>query len=439
MPRSATAAGTGATTNDQTDVEHDPTPGTRRSRSADTFGDPVLRLLTAATAVSAIGRGVFVSVTVLYFTVIVELSVAQVATVLTAASAVGVATSLLGGILADRISARRLLLAFVTVEGVALACYPFASSLVLCLMTASFVTGGNRGANAARSAIIGRAFTGTSRVNARAVLRTVQNLGVAIGGALGGVPLLLGTSLAYYVITSIAAAAILASTAVIFRLPRHVDAVRFEAHSRAPLGGRAAWRNPRYLTITVLSALFGIQFGLAEIGLPLWITHETSAPVVTVSVLLIINTVLVIALQIPFSRGTHDIRKAGNAVAIAGIAMAVACGFYAITAGAPPVLAVVILGIGMTVHTIGEILSSAGNWGLSYELADPNRVGEYQGLFAMASAAGAMFTPLIVNLTIIQNGVAGWGALAALFLGAGLGTFIIARRAAGLSRLVNNG
>jgi MFS family permease len=394
------------------------------------LSDPVLRILIAATAISALGRGVFLTLTILYFTFVVGLSTVEVAIILTVASAVGVAASLLGGTLADRVSGRRLLLWFLAVEGIALACYTVASSFVPALVIACIVMAGNRGANTARSAIIGRAFTGPARVGARAALRTIQNVGVAIGSAAASIPLLFGTSNAYHLTIIIAAAATLASTLVIMRLPRRVDAARLMSEKRAPLGGRSAWRDPRYAALTTLSALVGIQFGLAEIGLPLWIMHETSAPLVTVSIIIMINTVLVVALQIPFSRGTHDIRRAGNAVAIAGVSMAVACGIYSVTAGVPPVAAIVLLTLGMVAHTIAEILSSAGTWGLSYELADPRRIGEYQGLFAMAFSIGSMVTPAIVTITVIENGTAGWAALAALLLGSALAIAAIARRAA---------
>lgn len=410
-----------------------PAGGLPRNRFATSFADPVLRNLTKATAISAVSRGVFFALTVLYFTFVVGLSAAEVAIILTLSSAVGVVTALLGGILADRISARRLLLAFVAAEGIALLSYSFATSFVSALAIACVVTAANRGANTVRSAVIGRAFRGSSRVGARAILRTVQNVGVAIGGGLASIPLMLGTPDAYRGSIGIAAALTLASTLVIVRLPRRVDAVRHGKRRSSPSGGVSPWRNPRYVTLTVLSALFGIQFGLAEIGLPLWILHDTNAPAVAISVLLIINTALVIALQIPFSRGTHDIRKAGNAVAIAGACMAIACAIYAATAGVSPAPALALLALAMVAHTFGEILSSAGTWGLSYALADPRRIGEYQGLFAMAFSVGAMFSPLILTVTILNNGTGGWATLALLFLGSALGIRAIARRSSALA------
>lgn len=404
-----------------------PTGGRPHGRIGAAFADPVLRILLTATAISATSRGVFFTLTVLYFTLVVGLSAVEIAIILTASSAVGVVTSLLGGVLADRISARSLLLGFVAIEGIALLSYTVADSFVSALAIACVVTGANRGANTVRAAIIGRAFMGSSRVGARAILRTVQNLGVALGGGAASIPLLIGTPDAYLVSIAIAAALTLASILAILRLPRRVDAAPRREEGRTPLAGRSPWRDPRYLALSIFSALFGIQFGLAEIGLPLWIVRHTNAPPVALSVILIINTALVIALQIPLSRGTQDIRKAGNVLALAGVCMAVACAIYAATAGVSPLLAFVLLALAMVAHTFGEIFSSAGGWGLSYELADPQRIGEYQGIFAMAFSVGSMFTPVILTVTVIENGTAGWAALGALFLGSALVMWAIAR------------
>ncbi|WP_259064679.1 hypothetical protein [Microbacterium sp. AK031] len=79
-----------------------------RERLAQSFADPVLRALVTVTAVSRIGREVFLTVTVLFFTLIIGVSAGEAAVVLAVSSACGVLASFLGGWLADRSSARRL-------------------------------------------------------------------------------------------------------------------------------------------------------------------------------------------------------------------------------------------------------------------------------------------------------------------------------------------
>lgn len=145
--------------------------------------------------------------------------------------------------------------------------------------------------------------------------------------------------------------------------------------------------------------------------------------------LLILNTVVVVFFQVPLSRGTHDVRRAGTVTAWAGVLMAAACALYA-TAAAPGVwLAVALLVLAALAHAFAEVMSQAGGWGLSFELADPRAPGAYQGVFSMGFNLGAMLAPVVVTAAIGQ-GALGWGLLAALFVAAAFGTTAIAWRSA---------
>ena len=396
----------------------------------DSVADPVLRILVTSTFVTTLGRGVFLTLTVLYFTLIVGLSALQIALVLTVSSAVGAATSVLGGHLADRFSARRLVVVFDVIAGVALTCYVLADTFTAVLALACVYRGAGQAANSAASAIIARAFDGSGRVGARAVLRTVTNIGIAIGGAVAGVPLLVGSAGAYRTTMIVAGLVMLLSVIPLLRLPARVNAPTLPKSPGAPRirMGRSPFRDGRYLGLTVLSGIFGLHFGLAEIGLPLWILHSTDAPIAMMSVLLITNTIIVIAFQIPLSRGTDDVRYAGKVTAIAGVLMAGACFVYAASGAVSIWFAVAFLVVAALAHAFAEVLSSGGAWGLSFELADPHRAGAYQGVFGLGWSLSSMAAPLVVTAAV-TNGLLGWTALAILFLLAALGVWWIAHHA----------
>ncbi len=324
-------------------------PGLLR-RIVGSVSDPVLRILVIATLISRVGRGIFLTVTVLYFTLIVGLAPQEVAIVLAAASAAGVLSSLAGGWLADRVSARRLLVVLSAADGIGLICYVFAHDFASALVIAVLVGAIEQAANSTRMAIIARAFDGDQRVHARAVLRTVTNVAIAVGSGIGALALLAGTADAYRWIIVGAGAMYLAGVTQLVKLPAYVDAPRRQPEragrrvttatgstdvaasaraARRALRAHSPWRDPRYLALTALSAVFGMQFGVGEVGVPLWIAHDTAAPEVLVAVVLILNTVIVVLFQVPLSRGTHDLRRAGRVSAIAAWLMAGACLVYA--------------------------------------------------------------------------------------------------------------
>jgi MFS family permease len=267
------------------------------------------------------------------------------------------------------------------------------------------------------------------------VLRTVTNIGISVGTGVGAIALALGTPEAYRVILVVGGLAYAGSALLLLRLPSSVDAPRRapgdDADAEAaPEVGRSPWRDPRYLAFSIFAAVFAIQFVVLNIGIPLWVAHDTTAPEYLVSIMFIVNTVLVIALQVPLSRGTHDLRRAGNVTAVAGVLMALGCVLYGASAGIPVLGAVVLLIAASVLHALSEVLSQAGAWGLSYELADARRPGAYQGMYSMAFALASMVGPLIITWTAISLGLLGWCLLAAMFLLAAAGVTIIAHRAA---------
>ncbi|NII69203.1 MFS transporter [Microbacterium ulmi] len=430
-----------------------PVPAAQRpsplARLAASVSDPVLRILVTATLIGRVGRGIFLTVTVLYFTLIVKLPAHEVAIVLAASSGVGIVASLAGGWLADRMSAKRLIVGATTLEGLGLVGYAFTSDFASALVIAVVVGAFGQMANSTRMAIIARAFDGEARVHARAVLRTVTNVSIAVGSGIGAIALAIGTAQAYRAFLVLAGLASLGAILRLVKLPSAVDApaaavavttatgsIDALATRRAARRARWAhspWLDVRYLLLTLASAVFGMQFGVGELAVPLWIARETTAPETLVSAVLIMNTVVVICFQVPLSRGTHDLRRAARVSAIAAWLMAAACFVYAAAAGLSPWLAVAVVVAAALAHAFAEVLSQAGGWGLSFELADPVRAGTYQGVFSMGYSLGALAAPLVVNATVLTHGFGGWAALAAVFLVSGLGTWAIARRAAALA------
>ncbi|MGR0161456.1 MFS transporter [Paenarthrobacter nitroguajacolicus] len=403
-------------------------PAPKRTLRA-ALSDPTLKILASAILVSTVGRGIFLTLTVLYFSRFVGLSAVEIAVILSVSSGVGVATSYIGGRLADRFSARRLLVGMVAVQGLVIASYPFAGNFSTAVVIACIAVGVDRGANATRSAIIARAFDGANRVNARAVLRTITNLGIAMGGMIAGLALLTGTADAFRGMMISAGVVYVLSALHLRRLPARVDAPRRDPASATQKRGISPFRNPRYVVLTVLSGIFGMQFGLAEMGVPLWISQDTNAPDVLISVILVINTLCVVLLQVPLSRGTEDPRRAGKIVMTGGLLMAIACALYASAHGVPVIAAITLLCGAALLHSFAEILSQAGAWGLSFELANPLQAGAYQGMFGMGSALGAMLAPLVVTATVVEHGALGWTILGAVFLASAAGIALIARKA----------
>lgn len=404
-------------------------------------GDQTLRRLLTITLVDTLGRGAFFTLTTLYLTIIVGVPVLSVGIGLTIAGAVGVVSSLVFGHLADRFSARRMLLWLHVLQGTALMGYVVVHDLATLVIAASLVTLAQQGNGSVRSAVVGRAFLGEDRVRIRAMMRTVTNVGIGVGTAVAAIPLALGTAFAFQLTMAIAGALFLVSAVLVTGLSaERVDAQRAVGGATnadaAPPSGRSPYRDAHFLWLTGLMGVFGIQFGLFEVGVPLWVVAHTIAPDVLVSPLLLVNTIVVVLLQVRMSRGTGTFSGAGRAMRNAGVLMVLACALWA---GAgwvggegwlPVAIAAAILLAAALVHSLAEITSSAAGWSLSFDLASQDRMGSYQGVYGTGYALGAMIAPAVVTMTAINLGTAGWAILAAMFAAAAAGVVVIARRAA---------
>ena len=93
-------------------------------------------------------------------------------------------------------------------------------------------------------------------------------------------------------------------------------------------------------------------YALPTVALHLWIAHRTDTPAWTVGALMILNTVLVVLLQVRASRGSETVPGAAAAIRRSGCLL-VACLLFAVSGH------VVALVADVVVFTFAEMLRSA--------------------------------------------------------------------------------
>ncbi|MFG1883180.1 hypothetical protein [Micromonospora sp. NPDC049102] len=159
-----------------------------------------------------------------------------------------------------------------------------------------------------------------------------------------------------------------------------------------------------------------MHFSLLTLALPLWIAGHTIAPVWMISVLTLVNTAMVVLLQVRAARGAVTLPGAARASRRAGAVIALACVLFAASGALPTPGAICLLCVGSLAHVIGELRHSAGGWGISCGLAPADAHGQYQGTYGMGYELGKMLAPVVVTSLALGWGVPGWLVLAGLFL-----------------------
>jgi MFS family permease len=371
----------------------------------------VARLLATGTLVDTVGKGLFMTVSAIYFTRSVGLSVREVGLGLAAAAAAGFVVSAPLGHVADRRGPREVLIAMLLLQAGAMAALVVVDSfwafvLVLCLGAAF-----SHGAGAARGAVIAGALPPEVRVRTQAYLRAVTNVGISVGTVFAGVALHLDTRGAYAAVILGNAISFVAVAGILLRLPH------LPPKARPASGPRLVALHDRpFLVYAALHGVLAIHYGVFTVGMPLWVTLHTNAPRWMVALLFLLNCVFVVLFQVRVSRGTEQIGPAARAHVKAGLLVGAACVLLGISGGLSVWVAAAVLIVAAVVHVLGELFQAAGAWGLSFALAPDHAQGQYQGVFGMGFSLASMIGPIAVTAVAIEWGMPGWIVLGAMFV-----------------------
>jgi MFS family permease len=381
-----------------------------------------IRVLAASSLARTIGNGVLISVTVLFFTRSVGLPAQQVGLGMTIAAALGMLASVPAGHAADVLGARKAAVVFVGLQGLTICGYALVGGFLGFVIACTLVISAQSAGDAARGALVAGVVQGKERVRARAYLRSITNVGISIGAVAGGVALHLDSRTGYVSLLMVCGVLYVVAGAIFLRLP---PVPPVEQPDDGPTW--VVLRDRPFVAVSLLNAVLVMNGGILTVALPIWIAERTNAPTWVYSGVLILNTVMVVLFQVRASRSSEDVAGGARALQRCGILLAACCLVFALAAGQPPWVAVVVLAVGALVHVLGELLYSAGSWALSYELAPEHAHGQYQGVFGMSTQLGSMVTPVAATTLIIGLGWPGWVVFAAVLLAAGLAAPSVAR------------
>jgi MFS family permease len=360
-----------------------------------------LRRLAFLVLVDSVGTGSFLTVSTLFLTRVAGLSVSRAALGLSIAGLAALVAAIPLGLVGDRFGVRRVWTVLLVVLTAAFAVYPFLRSFPALLAVMVVVAVAEVGVSAVRGAYLAGVAGPDSRVRARAVNQAVTNVGLVVGAAGAGVVLQADVPAGYMALLLVNSASFAAGALVMSTMPDVAAAGR----SRA-----IVLTDRRYLLVCVLNGLLMTYYALPTVALPLWIVHRTDAPAWTVGALMVLNTVLVVLLQVRASRGSETVPGAAAAIRRSGWLLLVACLVFAVSGH------VVALVAGMVVFTLAEMLHSAGSWGVSFGLAPEDRQGQYLGAFTMGTRIYDTAGPGLVTALTLGAGPPGWAVLGLLYL-----------------------
>jgi MFS family permease len=309
--------------------------------------------------------------------------------------------SLVGGSIGDRIGHRRALMGAESLAALGCALVPLVPDPALPVVV--LVPG--LGLGLARPVLFALATEGVppaSRRQAVAMLRAVDNAGIAIG------PLLGGLAAAWHFEVIFVADSASSLVFVLFLAVRVPDPSRLDDPDQdAPATLLASLRRDRRMLLllgTIIAvdtsyrfAYAGMSFHLHELGARPWVYGAT----------ITLNCVLIVMLE-PWLAGRLRARETSSLLAI-GFAL-VGLG-WAVVAAVPTIAAAF---VAVTVVTFGEMLYKPTATAHAADSAPAGMVGRYQSVYGAASITGEFLSPPICGVLFVVSVQLMWWVGAAL-------------------------
>jgi MFS family permease len=372
------------------------------------------RDLALQCVLSAFATGSFLTGTAVFFTQLVGLTGAQVGLGMSIAAGVTLLLQLPLGRLADRVGAKPLWVLASAVEAVLYFAWPFIGGMLgfvaMLSVLAVFETAGRNARNVYRIAV----FPRETRVRALAYMRAARNVGYTLGAGASGVALGIGLDAVRLIPVVTGGLLVVNAVMIAAMLPAITRTVHVDTVEDGLTASPAAWRNVGFVVLAACNGVLSSNQVLLNIVVPLWLVERTDAPPVLLAWLFGTNTVLAVLLQVRASRVADSVGGSLRAVRWSGWAFVVSCALMAVTHDTVGWISIVLIWAGHVTITGAELWQSAADWGLTSELSDHRRLGDYQGVWGLGYQVEPIVFPALYTFLALEWGTPGWAVIAAI-------------------------
>ncbi|MFH8337449.1 MFS transporter [Streptomyces sp. AM6-12] len=396
---------------------------------------PAAKRWALVAIVDAVGTGMFLPISVLYFTVVVGLSVGSVGAGLGIAGLVGSLATPLSGTLIDRFGAGKVVVCCWAAGAAAYVGYLGVRDWTGLVVVASVAHVADRMVNPARKVFLTTIADAENQVPLMAFQRAVLNVGFGLGGLATAAVLALGSHTGYHAVLLVNAVSYAGAIALVLTIPviRPTRPAQAREPGRPRAGYRQVFADRRYVSLAVLNILVLMYSTAFTIGMPLWVYEYTSAPAGLVGLLFTFNTVLVVLLQMRTAKTCTSPAQAPRVYRAAAVLFVLAAiGYWAAhRSGDATAVVIGLLALAVLAHTLTELFGAVGEWTVSMNLAPERLRGRYLSLFGLSLAAQEAVGPVLVTALIAADADLAWFALAALLAVGCLASAWLVRAAAG--------
>jgi MFS family permease len=371
-------------------------------------------VLQSGLVVNAFGNGAANPFTVLYLHDVRGIPLAAAGLAGATSATCSLLAAFAAGSIADRRGARGVLMAGLVVSAVGWCLYTQVREPWQALAV-SVLTGTGIGAwLTMQSTVLALIVPAHLRHVAFAQQRVAANLGLGLGGFVGGVLVTTTQPRTFTALFLVNAATFLGYTVVLSRLrvPRPVARTAVEA------GYRQVLRDGVFLRLVALNlAVVASVVALLNSMVPVFAKNQAGVSENVVGVLFLVNSLVIIGAQLPVARAIEGHRRACG---LALMCVLFACAWVLVElAGVAPGAAAALLVAGICTMSFGECLYDSIYGPLVADLAPEGRTGRYMATSGLSWQLGFIAAPAIGGAIMGAQPFALWPLAAAVTLVAG--------------------
>lgn len=385
------------------------------------LGFPKIRgheALVVAFLLDALGTGLYLPFSLLYFQRIAGLALPAIGATLTLATVLTLPMNPITGTLVDRFGAKPLAAASQLLQATGFLGYLIVHSLPLLFSAAFLVTAGNRVFYAASTALITEVAGLDERERWYGFVGATQSVGLTAGGLLAGLIVASGGSSGYQ---ALILANILSFLLMAISLHWHKTLPKPRPHLKRakPDGYCVVLADRPFLVLVACNIIFALCSFLLSIGLPLYATETLNISTVIVGALFAFSGGLSICIQTLTVRLLESSRRTRSLV-IASLIWVVGCVLLAIAPLLPHDLLVPYLFGTVALYTVAGLIAGPTSTALAAARSPSHLQGRYIALHEFSWGVAAAIAPSMFTLLYTLGPACLWVALAESALVTGL-------------------
>jgi MFS family permease len=354
------------------------------------------RRFVSALAIDAVGSGIWMPLSMLYFLHQTSLTLVQLGLAMTIANTAVMPVVPLIGSLVDRVGPRRVMQLGNAGAAGAFVLYPFAHSLVvvtLLVFTASLTRSAFWGA-------LGPMVTQITQRGERELwfgfLQAMRNAGYGVGGVLAAVALTVGTGTAYQSVVLANAASYVVAFVLMLGVAGGGRPTGEAAREGARGGPWVAFGDRAYRVLIAVIFCYALAETTLNVAMPVYFIDTLSLPGWVPGAVFVINTVMIGVGQGLVVRRMTGIRR-GRVLHTAIAFTAVSFGMLAAADALSIASGVVVVLVGAVVYTLGELTTGPVVVALSAEAAPSAQRGRYMAATQLAWSLSGAVGPLLYS------------------------------------------